>query len=146
MVGRGHFFKKIFLFSSFRKFLKLSNNRYIYIYGLQQPGCILCRKLLIFCFSLSHFCDLFWNVPLITNICFIWQFCGQNIYFEPVSPPKNILGPPGAPKNQQKLKTFLNLLLNMADTGWLWLTLAASRFTLMTLADSGRLWLSARVS
>ena len=41
------------------------------IYGLQQPGGILCLKLVIICFSLSHFCDLFLNVTMIMNICFI---------------------------------------------------------------------------
>ena len=34
------------------------------IYGLQQTGCIFCLKLVIFCYSLSHFCDWFWNVPI----------------------------------------------------------------------------------
>ena len=73
---------------------------YIYIYGLKQPGYILCLKLVIFCFSLSHFCHLFWNVT----------------------------------------KTYLKLLLTLADSGWLWLSLANSGWLLMTLADSGWLW------
>ena len=68
------------------------------------------KKLVIFCFSLSHFCDLFWNVTMITKICFIWQFCGQSINFAPVSHPKKMLGPPRGPKN-------------LADSGWLWPTL-----------------------
>ena len=29
------------------------------VYGLQQPVYILRQKLVIICFSLSHFCDLF---------------------------------------------------------------------------------------
>ena len=95
-----------------------------YLYGLQYPGCILCQKLVIFCFSLSHFYDLFWNGTMITNICIIWQFCGQSISFAPVSPPQNFLGPPSG-----------RLWVTPADSGWL----------CRTLADLNWLWLTARV-
>ena len=93
-----------------------------YTYGLQQPGWILCQKLVIFCLSLSHFCDLFWNVIMITNFCFIWQFSGQSINLAPVSHKKKFWGPPGAPKRQQEPKTCLKLCWIWqirADSGWL---------------------------
>ena len=94
-----------------------------HLYGLQHPGCILCLKMVIICFSLSHFCDLFWNVTMIMNICFIWQFGGHSNNFELV-----LLWPP------------------TADTGWHWLPLAASGWLWLTQTDSGGQPESARVS
>ena len=105
----------------------------MYSYGLQQPGCILCLKLVIIGFSLSHFCDLFWNVTMIMNICFIWQFGGHSTNFAPVLPKT---------KSQQEAKTYLKLLLTLAESGWLWLTLPNSGCLLMTLADFWWLWLT----
>ena len=80
----------------------------ILIYGLQQPGCILCQKQVIFGFSWSNFCALFLNVTMITNICFIGQFCGQSINFAQVLK-KNLFGPPRGPQKSKRSKTYLNL-------------------------------------
>ena len=93
------------------------------LHGLQQPGRILFQELVIFCVILSHFCDLFWNITIITNICFIAQFFRPEYFFCTSFPPtqKKFCGPPGAPKSRQEPKTFLKLLLNLADSGWLWL-------------------------
>ena len=105
-------------------------------YGLQQPGCILCLKLVIYCYSLSHFCDQFWNVTMIMNICFIWQFCGQSINFAKVFHKKKSVG---APRGSNKSARDQNLTKTFADSGRLWLTLVDSDRLWMTLDDSG--WL-----
>ena len=75
------FLKKIFSFGKNVNFFVGSTKN---TYRLQQPGCILCLKLVIICFILSHFCDLFWIVTMIMNICFIRQFCGYSNNFAPV--------------------------------------------------------------
>ena len=49
-------------------------------------------------------------------------------------------GPPGASTSQQELQTYLKLLLALAESGWLWLTLADSDRFWMTFDDSGWLW------
>ena len=95
-------------------------------------------KLVIFHYSLSHFCDLFWNVTMIINICFIWQFCGHSNNYAQVLPKTNSLGTPQGPQKVSKnLKTYLKLLMTLADSCWFWLTLTNSGWLLMTLADSG---------
>ena len=86
------------------------------LYGLQQPACVLCQKLVTFCFSLSHFCYLFWIVSIKTDICFIWQLCGQSMNLAPVFKSFFFRGPPGAPKSPKKphknlSKTWLDLTL-----------------------------------
>ena len=109
------------------------------VYGSQQPGCILCHKLVIFCFSLSHFSDLFWNVTMIRTCVSFDNFAARVLILHQFSL-QNF------PKSQQEPKTYQKLLRTLADSGWLWLTLADSGWHLMTLADTGWLWLSARVS
>ena len=124
-------------------------------------------KLVIFCLSLSHFCDLFWNVTMILNTCFIWQFCGQVLFLQKFSPKKNLFAPPRGPKSPKDphKKPILNsgllwkiladsgwlwptlvdfwwLWLTLADYVWPWLTLAESYWLLLTLADSGLLKLT----
>ena len=130
--------------------LPSSGTLIMYIYGSQQPGCILCQKLVIFSFSLSNFYVLFWNVTVIMNICFIWQFCGQSINFVPVFRKKIICrGPPGAQKCQQEPKNYINscwLWQILAEYGQLWMTFDDSGWLWQTLADSGYLPESARVS
>ena len=111
--------------------------------GLQQPGCILCLKLVIFWYSLSHFCDWFWNVTMIMNIRFIGQFCSQSINFAKVFHKKNLYGPP---RGLKKSARDQNLSKTLADFGRFWLTLADSDRLWMTLADSGCPPESVRVS
>ena len=106
-----------------------------HIYGLQQPGCILCLTLVIFSFNLSQFCDMLWNVTMIMNICSIWQFCGQLLIQHKFFTQKS-------PNYQQQQKNYLKLWPILADSGWLWLTLANSGWLLMILTDSGWLCLT----
>ena len=115
-------------------------------YELQKPGCIFCLKLIIICFSLSHFCDMFWNGTMIMNICFIWQFGVHSNNFETVLQKTTFWGTQGAQKSQQEPKTYLKLFLTLTESGWLWLTQTNSGWLLMTLANSGCQPESIRVS
>ena len=80
--------------------------------------------------------DSFQNLPYISGCV---QNCQNYISMYCCSPIT-----PGAPKSQQETKTYLKLLLILADSGWIWLILTDSGWLLMTLADSSWLWLSAR--
>ena len=120
--------------------------------------CILCPKLVIISYSLSHFCDLFLIETIKTGICFIWRFWGQSNNLAPVLYPKKFFRAPRGPKKSKRSKNLTYsgifwltlddsgwLLMNLADSGWLWLTLADSGWvwmTLLTLYDSGGLWLT----
>ena len=92
-----------------------------------------------------------------TEICFIWQFCGQNNDFALVYPLQNLFRGPQGPKKVHKInkknsgwlwqtfEDFWWLCLTLADSGWLWLTLADSGWVRVTLTDpanSGGLWLT----
>ena len=101
---------------------------------------------------MSHFCDLFWNVTMIMNICFMWQYGGQSNNFAPfLSKTYSI----GAPRGPQKSARDQNLSKTLADSGRIWLNLVDSDtlddfwwiwLTLVTLADSGCPPESVRVS
>ena len=90
------------------------------------------------------------NVVMITNICFIWQFCCQSINFAQVSPQKKLFWAPQGPqrvsKSQKNLSKTLaysgRFWLTLADPGRLWMTFDDSGWLWLTLADSGWLWLS----
>ena len=112
-------------------------------YGLQQPGCILCLKLVILCFSLSHFCDLFWNFTMIMTICFIWKFGGHSNNFLPLLPKTNSLGARYLSKtiaNSDRIWLTLadpdHLWMTFDDSGWLWLTLAVRQSVLVRVSQS----------
>ena len=64
-------------------------------YGLQQPGCILCQKLMIIFFTLSKFCDFFWNALIKTDWSLFRQLCGQSNNFQLVLDITCSLRPPG---------------------------------------------------
>ena len=70
-------------------------NGSVSIYGLQQPGCILCQKLVIIFFTLSKFCDFFWNAHIKTDLSLFRQLCGPSNNFQPVLDITCFLRPPG---------------------------------------------------
>ena len=43
---------------------------YIWVYGSTQPGWIFCQKLVIFCLTLSHYCDHFRNGSIKSELIF----------------------------------------------------------------------------
>ena len=90
-----------------RQYIVIESRRYFLVYGLKPPGCILCLKLFIICFSLIYFCELFSNVTMMIMICFIWQLGGHSNNFAPVLPKTNFSRPPRGPKSQQEPITYL---------------------------------------
>ena len=99
------------------------------------------------CSSLDADCVKNWSYFVLVWVTFVTcseilpfvsfdNFAARVFILHQFPPKKKIWGPPGAPKSQQEPKNFLKLFLNLADSGWLW----------MTLDDFWCLWLTLAVS
>ena len=123
--------------------------------GLQQPGCILCQKSGHISFRLSHFFDLFWNVTMIMNTCFIDNFAARVLILHSVLHKKIFWGPQKSKRSKNLSKTLAysgRFWLTLADSGqlwltfedscWLWLTMSDLGWLCLTLTDPGGLWLT----
>ena len=101
----------------------------------------------LLCFSLSHFCDLFWNVTIGWLLMTLADSGG--LWPESVESARVSQSQPESARVSQSQPESANVSrsqLTLADYSWHWLTLAAYGWPWLTLTDSGRQPESARGS